>query len=301
MGSTSATATRTAARGLITGVRAHFPAGAGRVSAGDGRPDLLSLTPPAPLVEHDRRPRSCGVGSFTVAAAPSPHRRRVLDGPARASGETDLAFLYRLARDYDCKLYLEHGAAPISSASWRRPACSTPAGRGGPDLPGQPGGFDVAFEAFATAAEHHLVTTDPATGETVAFEADTALPGEWTWTPDAERIARMGSAAAFVNALVARSAARRAQLRDYWRTPARAAGVPARPASDTAATYGDRSRRLGQRARGRARGSIWLRPRALVTVAGAGGRWSGEWYLAEVRHVLDLPRRSYTSAFVCTR
>jgi len=222
--------------------------------------------------------------------------------PRQQVEETDLAFLYRLARDYDCKLYLEHGAAAdklsfVATASLldAEPVAEALTYRG------NLAEFDVAFEAFATAAEHHLVTTDPATGETVAFEADTALPGEWTWTPDAERIARMGSAAAFVNALVARSAARRAQLRDYWRTPARAAGVPARPASDTAATYGDRSRRLGQRARGRARGSIWLRPRALGTGAGAGGRWSGEWYLAEVRHVLDLPRRSYMSAFVCTR
>jgi hypothetical protein len=95
--------------------------------------------------------------------------------------------------------------------------------------------------------------------------------------------------------------AKRAALRDFWRKSARVAGAPARPTSDQSQAYGDRSRRLGQSGRGRAKGSIWLRPRSRVSIVGHGGRWSGAWYLAQVRHELDMRRRSYLSAFVCTR
>jgi hypothetical protein len=46
---------------------------------------------------------------------------------------------------------------------------------------------------------------------------------------------------------------------------------------------------------------VWLRPRKRVEVIGYGGRWSGVWYLARVRHELDIQRRRYVSSFVGVR
>ena len=107
--------------------------------------------------------------------------------------------------------------------------------------------------------------------------------------------------AARVTALVGASAGVQDAAADFQRMPPRVAGASARPAAEHGRVHGDKVRHRGHTGRGRASGSIWLRPRALVQVLGYGGRWSGTWYLTRVRHELDLVLRTYTCCFTCTR
>jgi phage protein D len=297
-------------RGIITSIRAYFPARGQahvEVQAMDNL-ILLSLEPKTYRWSNTTVSQIVGEVAQNYGLVPgtiTPTSDSALDEtrPRQQVEETDLAFLYRLARDYDCKLYLEHGDVPPDKLSF----VST-----GSLIEAEPIAevlsfnqnlveFYATFDAFATAAEEQLVTTDPASGDKVEIVEDLVSASELTWVPDPDRIAQMGDSAAFITSLVAKSMAKRAALRDFWRKSARVAGAPARPTSDQSQAYGDRSRRLGQSGRGRARGSIWLRPRSRVSIVGHGGRWSGAWYLAQVRHELDMRRRSYLSAFVCTR
>ena len=221
--------------------------------------------------------------------------------PRQQVAETDLAFLHRLAQDYDCKLYVEHEQRRdtlnfVSTLSLFNAEPLEETLRSNVNLLD----FTVSYDTFATAPEIRLVATDPETGDRIEISTDLISPTDTQWTPDPARIAQTGAAARLTR-LLTLAASKRSRLRDFWRVPPRIAGAPARPLDDPSRTLGDFSRRLGQSGRGRARGSIWLRPRRRVVIEGYGGRWSGDWYLARVRHELDLSQRSYISSFVCTR
>jgi phage protein D len=222
--------------------------------------------------------------------------------PEQQVEETDLAFLYRLAGRFDSKVFIDH-RGPTDSLNF----VSTRSLLGEEPVDqhlvfnANLADFRAGFDALATAGETHVVSSDPTTGETVDVAEQLVDPAEASWVPDPARIARLGDGASLVTALLARGAPKRARLTESWRVPPRVAGAPARKASDRSLTLGDRSRRLGQLARGRAAGSILLRPRARVQVDGVGARWSGLWYLARVRHELEVGRRSYTTSFVCSR
>jgi hypothetical protein len=220
--------------------------------------------------------------------------------PAQQVIETDLAFLQRLARLYDAKLYIDHGEptdtlnlVSTTSLMEAEPIDELLVFNGNME------DFRVSFDSSATATEQSLVSTDPQTGDVVTLSERIAESGEVSWTPDPGRVA-LGDGDRLAG-LLGQSASKRATLTDYWRVPARVAGVPARPSSDGSLTFGDRARKLGQRGRGRTAGNIWLRPRTRVRIEGYGGRWSGPWYLAGVRHVLDLDDRDFVTSFTCTR
>ncbi len=222
--------------------------------------------------------------------------------PEQQVEETDLAFLNRLARRFDSKLFVDH-TGPTDSlnfVSTRKLLEADPVDER-LIFNGNLAAFRAGFDAYATAPETRLVSTDAATGDTVDLSERLVAPAEATWVPDAARIARLGDAAERIAALLLAGAPVRTRLIDFWRVPPRVAGAPARPSSDRSLILGDRARRLGQWARGHASGSIALRPRVSVDVAGVGGRWSGTWYLARVRHLVDTGHRDYHTAFACTR
>jgi len=222
--------------------------------------------------------------------------------PAQQVAETDLAFLQRLARAYDSKLYVDH-STPVDSLNLVSNQSLLDAEPLQQTLVFNSTlvDFRVGFDAWAADPEEHVVTTDPDSGDRVAVDETLFRPDDVTWVPDPTRIARLGDGAARVTALVGASAGARAQLRDFQRVPPRLAGAPARAASEHGRVHGDRLRHRGHTGRGRASGSIWLQPRARVQVLGYGGRWSGTWYLSRVRHELDLVLRTYACSFVCTR
>jgi hypothetical protein len=296
-------------RGMITGIRAYFP------SHGRAQVEVQAVDS---LIQLGLKPRTRRWWNTTVSQMVrdialangflpgdiAPEEDAIVDEkrPRQQVEETDLAFLHRLAGDYDCKLYIEHGRGPdtLNFIATKKLLEADPIEET-LTFNANLEEFSVAFDAFATAAAERLVTTDPLTGNRVEIGGSLIGPAEAQWVPDPERIARLGEGAARLSSLLARAAAKRVRLSDFWRLPSRDAGASSRPASDRSSIFGDRARRLGQSGKGRAAGSIWLRPRRRVTVEGYGGRWSGAWYLARVRHELEMRQRRYVSSFICTR
>ena len=230
--------------------------------------------------------------------------------------ETDLAFLFRLAQDYDCKLYVDHQTSrdQLNFISTRRIMES--------DLIETPlvfndnlEEFSVKLDVFSIAARpSELITTHLLTAETEeapsASEAEASVEppseGQLVVTssacfPDAEGLARLGEGAERLSRMWFQFSARHPHVEDAWPIPPRRAGAPSRLSEDDSGTYGDASRIKGQTAQGKATGDIWLRPCRMVRVKGYGECWSGDWYLAQVEHQLDLEQHNYTCSFTCTR
>jgi phage protein D len=297
-------------RGPITGIRALFPErGPARVEV-QAIDSLIQLgfkpvtrrwanTSVSQIVREVTLAGGLVPGTIEVGADAQADEAR----PFQQIEETGLAFLHRLAMDYDCKLFVEHAEGGVDTLHF----VSTQSLLDKEPIEDKLAFNDnvielgVAFDAFATRPEERLVTTDPSSGERVEISEKLVQPSEAQWVPDAARIARAGDGAARLTALVAKGAAKRARITDFWRLPPRSAGLASRTAADRGRALGDRARRLGQVGTGRAMGSIWLRPRRRVQIEGYGGRWSGPWYMARVRHEHDRVGRSYVSSFVCTR
>jgi phage protein D len=228
--------------------------------------------------------------------------------PCQQIAESDLAFLLRLAEDYDAKISVSH--IPVDTLNF----VSTKSLVESPPLPdwlvwgANLEDFTASFDAFAVQGNRQLVTTDPMTASRVTIPADPVLAleeksalAESQWTPDSFRLIRLGLGAFRLSELMAKSAAKRAQLNDYWQAPARVAGAASRFPSDLGETFGDWSRRLGQSGQGKTNGNILLRPGSNILVQGCGGRWSGTWYLAEVKHQVNMQQHDYICEFTCTR
>lgn len=297
-------------RGIVTSVSAHFPpAGAPTVEvvAHDSL-ILLSMRP------RTRRWANTGVGEIVrriavdhglVAGTVAPGEEAVYpaERPAQQVAETDLAFLERLAQDHDAKLYVDH-SGPVDQlclVSTAALAAAAPLTHS-LELNGSLVDFRASFDAWAANPSEELVTTDAESGDRIRTVEELVGAEPQAWAPDPWRLARLDPGdGAVVAQLMTRSASKRAQLTRYWRVPPRVAGVPSRRPGDAHGALGDRLRRRGQTGRGRASGSMWLRPRARVEIVGYGGRWSGVWTLARVRHEVDLALRSYVTTFTCVR
>ncbi len=228
--------------------------------------------------------------------------------PLQQIEETDLAFLLRLAKEYDAKLSVAHFPVDtLNFVSTRTLVNSPPI----PDLlvwSANLDDFTASFDSFATMSNLQVVTTEPLTGSRVAIpetpalmKEDLAAVAEATWVPAPLRLAQLGLGAIRMTKLIAKSTAKRAQLNKYWQDPPRVSGAASRLPIDLGETFGDWSRRLGQIGQGRAGGSISLRPRVNVLIEGCGGRWSGKWYLSEVKHQINTRQRKYDCEFTCTR
>jgi len=296
-------------RGVATSVHAHFGAVGSPTVELVAQDSLIKLA----LEARTKRWANATVSSIVSrialdnslrpgTIAPGEDASFPEERPAQQVTETDLAFLERLAHAYDSKLYVDH-SQPVDALNFISNQSLLEAAPIEQSLVFNSTlvDFRVGYDAWATAPEEHVVTTDPTTGERVTVDETLFRPDDVAWTPDPTRIARLGAGSARVTALVAASAGARAQLRSFQRVPPRLAGAPARPATDHARVHSDRLRHRGHTGRGRASGSIWLRPRARINVLGYGGRWSGPWYLSRVRHELDLAVRTYACSFVCTR
>lgn len=228
--------------------------------------------------------------------------------PLQQIEETDLAFLLRLAKNYDAKLSVAH--FPVDTLHF----VSTRTLTNMPPLPEllifgvNLDDFTAFFDAFATQGNTQMVTTDPLTATRVAIPETAVLALEEkaavleaAWVPDPQRLLRLGPGAARIAKLIAKSAIKRSQLNDYWQAPSRVVGAASRMPMDLGRTFGDWSRRFGQTAQGKTQGNILLRPCTNILVKGCGGRWSGQWYLTEVNHQIDVRQKNYVCEFTCTR
>jgi phage protein D len=296
-------------KGAIAGIRALFPAQGQATVEVQALDSLIQLNYQAKTRRWWNTTVSQIVRDIAIAnqllpgtVAPSQDELFAPGQPRQQVNETDLAFLHHLAQDYDCKLSVDHGSGPdtLNFVATQTLLDAEPIEY---TLEAQTTllDFTAYYDTFATAAEGYLVTTDPETGDRITLSSDWVALTTGQWVPDAQRLAQMGAGAARLTRLLALSASKRSRLRDFWRVPPRQAGAPARSQQSVAGTLGDSARRLGQRGQGRARGNVGLRPRRRVVIAGLGGRWSGDWYLAQVHHEMDFSHRRYVSSFVCTR
>lgn len=302
-------------RGIITGIRANF------VTDGEPKVEIQAMDS---LIQLSFEPKTkrwwnkpistivleiAGMNGL-IPGIIQPTVDTLIDEsrPIHQIEETDLAFLLRLARDYDAKLSVAH--FPIDTLNF----ISTRTLVNSPPIPEllmlstNLREFTASFDAFATMSNKQVVTTDPITGSRVAIPPDPVLIAqdevavlEATWIPNSFRLLGLGLGAIRFAKLIAKSAAKRTQLNNYWQDPPRVSGAASRLPVDMGETFGDWSRRLGQIGQGLVRGSILLRPRVNVLIEGCGGRWSGKWYLSEVEHRFDARQRNYTCEFTCTR
>ncbi|MCT9078068.1 phage late control D family protein [Streptomyces fulvoviolaceus] len=224
------------------------------------------------------------------------------DRPLQQVEETDLALLHRLADAYDCKVSVDHSGPRdlLDFVATRTLLADPPIAQ---QLVHNLNVLDLetAFDAFATDPKERLVTTDPQTGDRVETEQTSVTGADTGWVPDPTRLVALGKGSEWAAAILLAGAPVRARLTESWRTRERLAGAASRTPSDRSSVLGDRARRFGQTATGRAAGNVLFQPRRRVRLSGFGGRWSGDWYLARVRHEVDVMARSYTTAFMARR
>lgn len=296
-------------RGIIIGIRARFPYRGRSIIEIEAADSLIQLSyepktlrrwnkPISQIVRDIATDNLLNAGNIQLDEDPVIEEFR----PLQQVEETDLAFLHRLARDYDCKLYIEHGedSDSLSFVSTSKLLSADPVEEK-LVFNANMEEFTVSFNAFATNPKISLVSTDPSKGDLVDINNVLARPTDGQWVPDPERIAKLGDAAVRISKILSKTASKRARLHSFWRIPPRNAGASSRQLSDHSGAVGDKSKYMGLTGVGKALGSIWLRPRYRVTIEGYGGRWSGDWYLAKVCHHVNMAERSYYSSFVCTR
>lgn len=219
--------------------------------------------------------------------------------PCQQVEETDLAFLNRLAREFDCRMYIDHdGGDTLHFVSTER-LLEADAIESALVLGQNLSELEASVEAFAAGRTLRLVTTDQESGQRI--ESLQAFRKRESWTPDVKRLAMVGPESGKLMSLFLKGGERREQALRAWGEVPREVGSPSGKLSDMQQGRGNAARVTGLTARGQADGDILLRPRRCVMVHGCGGRWSGSWYLAKVTHELNLSERDYRCSFVCTR
>lgn len=300
-------------RGMVTSVRAKIPS--------QGQPEL-EVEAMSSLVQLALRPitrqwQNLHIGDIVrkiaMASNLKPGQLPSEEGdsnprisemqPLQQIEETDLAFLLRLAQDYGSRLYVQHDErhdtlnfVTTQSLLEADPLSDPFAFNDNLEE------FSVTVDSFAPKPAQLLISTVPTTGEPISAEPESSQSDtESECTPDPDRIARLPEGAIRIGRLATLTTSSRENAADFRLRPSRVVGAPAREAADKSGTFGDLTRRLGWSAEGRTEGNSRLQPRRRITVEGYGGCWSGEWYLAEVEHHLNVAQRQYTTSFTCTR
>lgn len=226
------------------------------------------------------------------------------DAPLRQSTQNDWDFIVELARRYNCRAFVEYNAG--ASKFYFIPVQRLLEGEvlGTLSSGGMAGrilrfGYDRA--APRAAERSSAATPDPKTGQV----ATTPAP-----LPPTEPAHAPGPVAADVggdsldSALTVASEAK--DLPQSQRPQRQRAGLPSDPARAAAEATQDPTRALGFTARGSCVGTVMLRAKGSVEVAGISGWGLGRWYVRKVKHVLRTGyaggmRPGYSSEFELTR
>ncbi len=229
----------------------------------------------------------------------------------RQQDETDLAFLLRLAARYGCEMFVvtdEAGDALHFVSQYRimtaEPEATVTYRRSGVDHP------LLEFEASSDVGDIRLPRVfsgiDYETGEPTEV---TAVGIEDVGTRDdvyfdeslAELHRREPERAARLDPLLQAAAGVQRDLRRDLGGEEREAtpGFVTAEELEVRARNQWSTRLYGMRGHGVTVGNQRLRAQASLLVAGVGGRFSGTWYLSQVRHVVD--GEGYRSEFECRR
>lgn len=242
-----------------------------------------------------------GFARVEVGLAPDPAVTR-----EHQDGKTDLAFLQDLARTYHAKCFVELDESDREVlyfiperrvVSLRRPETLVLRYRQGPGSTLQ--SFSPAFDAsyLDRLREVHDLDDD---GQPVTTPPE--QPTEVVvWSLPADLRSRVSTADwQRVQTLYDAGVREKRSLQAALTAARPAPGRVARGQADLdASTDVLESRRLGMSARGTTTGTIWLRAKSSVVVAGVHERFAGEWYVTGVTH--SVGTGGYKTDFACVR
>lgn len=229
----------------------------------------------------------------------------------RQQEETDLAFLRRLAAAYGCILYVTvEGADCVFhfvaqyAAMKRTPTVTVYYGRS--DVEDRLLQFDSAVDASQIELPRVLSGIDYDTGK--ATETDTAPLQDVGTTDDpflSENLTALAAAdparAARLEALIGSAAATRTMLTtELGQTVREASATFISEDQQAVIAQNQFSTSLrGMRGSGGTDGIRRMTAQANILIGDVGGRFSGTWFLSQVRHSLD--ERGYRTEFECRR
>lgn len=242
-------------------------------------------------------------GGVTFGMKPDP---KVGPGLIHQDGKTDLAFLQELAEKYHAKCFVEldeQGKEVLyfiperRVVKLRRPDELLLQYRMGPAS--NLISFSPTFDTTYVDRQEELADLDTK-GKKV--ESEKKPPSEVViWQLDKGRLA-IASAAdkERISSLYSAGSAKKTKLQQQLTKPRPGVGKVAHGQADVDAQNDQlESRRLGMSATGTTVGTIWLRAKANVKIAGAGSRWNGRWYVTSVTHKVD--NGGYKTDFKCVR
>ncbi len=233
------------------------------------------------------------------------------DNGIRQQEETDLAFLLRLAATYGCVVYVTAGDSDDTfhfvsqySVMTATPAVQVYYGRGG--VPNRLLSFQSGVDASQIELPRVLSGIDYDTGEATEMTTtellDVGAPSDEFFDENLTAFQKsQPDKAAKLTALLGAASAAQAVLRADLGTSVRE-GEPAFTSeaqqSDVAQNQFSTSLQ-GMRASGTTLGIKELVAQTSIDIEDVGGRFSGTWFLSQVRHIVDS--KAYRSEFECRR
>jgi phage protein D len=229
----------------------------------------------------------------------------------RQQEETDLAFLRRLAATYGCILYVTAGDTddtfhfiPQYAAMTMTSEVTVYYGRS--DVNNRLLSFQASVDAAQIELPRVLSGIDPDTGK--AIEIDQVQVQSVGTTDDRffhENLAALTAAypdkAASLVALITSASASQAALRTQLGTSERSANPTlTSEEQQSAISMNQFSTSIqGMRASGSTVGIRQITAQTNIDIGDVGGRFSGTWFLGQVRHILD--GQGYRTEFECRR
>jgi phage protein D len=229
----------------------------------------------------------------------------------RQQEETDLAFLHRLAAIYGCVLYVTAGDVDdtlhfIGQGEVMKVASPVSVFYGRTDVPNRLLSFQSSADASQIELPRVLSGIDPDTGKlTELAVTEVKDPGNRDDPFSHENLTAFAEAqpdrASQLAELTAAGSASQAALRaELGKSVRKATPTFITEAQQNAIVKNQFSTSLnGMRARGDTVGIRQLVAQTNVTIGDVGDRFSGKWFLSQVRHTLD--GRGYRTEFECRR
>lgn len=242
-------------------------------------------------------------GGVSFGISPDP---RIGAGYVHQDGKTDLAFLQELAEKYKAKCFVEldeNGSEVFyfiperRVVKLRRPDELVLQYRLGPTS--NLVSFSPTFDTTYVDRQKQIADLD---AHAKPVQSQQPPPSEVViWRLDQDRLApASGDDRQRIGTLYDRGSDKKRKQQQQLQKPRPGVGEVAQGQGDVdAQDLQLESRRLGMSAQGTTTGSIWLRAKANVTIAGVSSRFNGRWYVTSVTHKVD--GSGYKSDFKCVR
>jgi phage protein D len=238
-----------------------------------------------------------------IALDPDPEFTAEL--PLRQTNRKDWAFVQEIAARYRARAFVEfnEGASKFYAVAESQLLQSESIGTlSYAEGPGQLVEFRYQRIAASAAPQSTAVTLDPLSGEIVTAPAPAPPPSEPPPAPDPVRADALDALGGSFGAdyTAALDQAGKAETKPEQQRPlAIVAGLPSDPTIPDRIARLDPTRALGLHGDGVAVGSINLRAKGKVGIAGIANWAEGDWYVRQVTHI--TADKQYWSRFVVSR